>query len=142
MHTLLSDSVVSEVGPALVKDGIRVDSLECPHGMPVQLGFMFDCTLMYDGGKTTRIRVTEIDDRGTFKWTTTVILADRVVAQLKPQVEAQTGKSVQSIDCPDGMPLAVGTSFDCHVSFIDGSSLALFVSQSDAQGNLTWTVRR
>lgn len=136
--TLLSDSVVGQLGPALLASGIDVDSVECPDGMPVRSGYTFDCTLTYDGGKTTPIRITETDEQGTFTWATTVILADVVVAQVKPEVEAQTGKSVESMACPDALPLAAGTSFDCQVTFVDGSTMAIPVSQTDDQGHLAW----
>jgi hypothetical protein len=71
------------------------------------------------------------------KPTPTVLRADRVIPQLRRQVETQTAKSVGSIDCPAlPLPWAAGTSFHCQVTFTDGSTLALFVSQADDQGHV------
>jgi hypothetical protein len=74
------------------------------------------------------------------KPTPSVLTADRVAPQLRSDLESRTGKAVQSIDCPElPLPWAAGTSFHCQVAFTDGSSLALFVSQSDGLGHVRWT---
>lgn len=70
----------------------------------------------------------------------TVLLEAPVVAQLTPQVETKTGKSVASIDCPElPLPFLQGTSFHCQVTFTDASTMALFVSQADRRGTVQWT---
>jgi uncharacterized protein DUF4333 len=74
------------------------------------------------------------------KATPTVLTVERVAPQLKSQLRAQTGKAVESIDCPDlPLPWSQGTSFHCQATFTDGTTMALFVSQTDAQGNVHWT---
>ncbi len=62
----------------------------------------------------------------------------RLQDEIRSGFEEQTGVSVQGVDCPDSQPLATGATFDCTLTTADGEPLTIRVTQTDAQGNISW----
>jgi hypothetical protein len=64
----------------------------------------------------------------------------------KQSLEAQLATDLQSngstytVACPDGVKAQAGGTFQCTATGPDGTSLALTVTQTDDQGNVTWEV--
>jgi hypothetical protein len=64
----------------------------------------------------------------------------------KESLEAQLASDLQSngstytVSCPDGVKAQAGATFQCTATGPDGTALALTVTQTDDQGNVTWEV--
>jgi len=62
----------------------------------------------------------------------------RLQQEIQTGFEAQTGLSAESVDCPDSQPLLAGATFECTLTTDDGEPLTVRVTQTDAQGNISW----
>jgi hypothetical protein len=60
--------------------------------------------------------------------------------QIARELEAQTGVSPSSVECPDDVPAEAGGRFECTVTADDGSTATVSVVQEDDQGNVRWEV--
>ena len=47
---------------------------------------------------------------------------------------------VTSVDCPDDVEVASGTTFECRLLASDGTSAKVVVRQTDDDGNVTWRI--
>jgi hypothetical protein len=45
---------------------------------------------------------------------------------------------LKKVECPSGRPIKKGDAFDCKVSFDDGQTLVIAVTQSDDIGSVKW----
>lgn len=61
----------------------------------------------------------------------------RLQDEIRTGFEQQTGVSAQGVDCPDSQPLLAGATFECTLTTVD-EPLTIRVTQTDAQGNITW----
>ena len=59
-------------------------------------------------------------------------------AEITRGIEDQTGIQVQSVDCPDTVPIEEGNTFTCTVTADDGTTGEVEVVQEDDEGNVTW----
>jgi hypothetical protein len=60
-----------------------------------------------------------------------------IETQIKSGIEDQTGATIESVGCPDGVDVEAGATFDCTVKGAQGSG-TVTVTQKDDQGNVTW----
>jgi hypothetical protein len=64
-----------------------------------------------------------------------------VEAQIATQLTDDTGVAT-TVDCPDSVAIAAGTTFTCTATAVDGQTSTVTVHQDDDQGNLTFGVPR
>lgn len=66
----------------------------------------------------------------------------KLEAEVERGLEEQTGVVVQSVDCPEDVPIQVGAMFTCTATADDGSTATIDVRQTDDQGNVQWELRQ
>ena len=54
--------------------------------------------------------------------------------------DLQSNGSTYTVTCPDGVKAQAGGTFQCTATGPDGAALAITVTQTDDQGNVTWEV--
>ena len=69
-----------------------------------------------------------------------VVDTDELEGQIAAELQAQTGVTPTSVNCPDDVPEEAGGTFNCTVTADDGSSANVTVTQTDDDGSLTWEV--
>lgn len=50
----------------------------------------------------------------------------------------QTGIAVESVDCPEDVPLEQGVTFECEVVSQTNQKIIVAVTQTDEEGNINW----
>src|ERR1035437_5802936 len=58
---------------------------------------------------------------------------------LKQKVAAQTGVSIASVSCPSNVPAKKGGTFVCTAHGVDGTHAPVSVTQTDANGNVSYS---
>ena len=66
---------------------------------------------------------------------------DAVAAQVSDTLSSDAGAQID-VSCPGGIPLEAGATFTCTASAPDGSTQDILVTQTDDQGDVTWTPTR
>lgn len=66
---------------------------------------------------------------------------DAVAAQVSDTLSRGTGTQVD-VSCPSGIPLEAGSTFTCTATAPDGSSQDILVTQTNDQGDVTWSPTR
>ncbi|HEX2025608.1 MAG TPA: DUF4333 domain-containing protein [Actinomycetota bacterium] len=70
----------------------------------------------------------------------TTINTEELEQQIARELEAQTGVTPSSVDCPEDVPAEAGGRFECTATADDGSTATISVVQQDDQGNVRWEV--
>ncbi len=65
--------------------------------------------------------------------------AGSVEDQIKKNIEDQGG-TVQAVDCPGGKEAKTGTTFDCEVTFGDGTTRTATVELVDDEGTFNYSI--
>lgn len=60
--------------------------------------------------------------------------------ELKRQIEAQANSKVRMVECPTGVELEAGTSFNCIAEDRADATYTIVVTLTDDQGNLEWEI--
>ena len=69
-----------------------------------------------------------------------VIDTEELESQLATELQAQTGVTVTSVDCPEDVDAEQGDTFNCTATADDGSTADIKVTQTDDDGNVRWEV--
>ena len=69
-----------------------------------------------------------------------VVETDELEVQIAQELQAQTGVTPASVDCPADVPAEAGATFNCTVTADDGSTANVVVTQQDDDGSLSWEV--
>jgi hypothetical protein len=69
--------------------------------------------------------------------TTLLLNDDNLESEISSWV-LQTAGEPGVVTCPDDRPIQQGDTFQCVVTFGDGSTATLQVTQTDNSGNVTW----
>lgn len=124
-------------------DGYDLGEVDCPEGIELEAGDVFECTLEIEG-ETATIVVTQEDDEGnvTIEQAEAVLDVSTIVDEVASGILEQTGTEV-TVDCGDGTVLVQepGDSFECDATAVDGSGTATVnVVVVDVEGNIEWEV--
>jgi hypothetical protein len=71
---------------------------------------------------------------------TSTINTEELEQQIARELEAQTGVTPSSVNCPEDVPAEAGGRFECTATADDGSTATVSVVQEDDQGNVRWEV--
>ncbi len=64
---------------------------------------------------------------------------DRLESEIQTGIEEQNpGITIESVDCPDDVPLEQGHTFTCTARDDAGNTATVDVEQTDDQGNVRW----
>ncbi len=63
---------------------------------------------------------------------------DRLETTLTEGLEEQTGVVIESVECPDEVPMEAGNEFECTATDDQGNTGTIIVTQDDDEGNITW----
>ena len=63
---------------------------------------------------------------------------DRLETTLTEGLEEQTGVVIESVECPNDVPLEAGNEFECTATDDQGNIGTIIVTQDDDEGNITW----
>ena len=109
--------VLSEKFPNLPK----IQSVDCPSDVEAKAGTAFDCTASLVNGQQVSLPIR-----------VGAITGDRVAVENNPDVVDQAyavdalygvaNSPIRNVDCPSDVPARVGKTFDCTVSFQDGTA--------------------
>jgi type 1 fimbria pilin len=66
----------------------------------------------------------------------------KLETEIERGLEEQTDVVVQSVDCPEDVPIQTGATFTCTATADDGSTATIDVRQTDDQGNVDWELRQ
>jgi Domain of unknown function (DUF4333) len=124
-------------------DGYDVGEVDCPEGVEIEAGNVFECTLEIEG-ETATIVVTQQDDEGnvTIEQAEAVLDVATIVEEVTSGILQQTGTEV-TVDCGSGTVRIQepGDSFECDATAVDGSGTATVnVVVVDVEGNIEWEV--
>lgn len=63
---------------------------------------------------------------------------ERLETTLTDGLEEQTGAVIESVECPDEIPLEAGNEFECTATDDQGNTGTIIVTQDDDEGSITW----
>ena len=63
---------------------------------------------------------------------------DRLETTLTDGLEEQTGVVIESVECPNEVPMEAGNEFECTATDDQGNTGTIIVTQDDDEGNITW----
>jgi Domain of unknown function (DUF4333) len=63
---------------------------------------------------------------------------DRLETTLTEGLEEQTGVVIESVECPDEIPMEAGNQFECTATDDQGNTGTIIVMQDDDEGSITW----
>jgi hypothetical protein len=93
--------------------GWSVSSVSCPRHAERARGVVIHCSATLRNGRIVRLRATQLDGHGTIHLVANEIFADNVergiMASLPP------GQSSARADCPNYVPVVIGTAFTCSL---------------------------
>jgi hypothetical protein len=97
-----------------------VQSADCPGDVESKVGVTFECQATLENGQTVTIpyRVKSTSDSGG----QTEANPDVINQALAVDVVYRAASGEKSVDCPTDVPAEAGKTFDCTVTFTDGSS--------------------
>jgi uncharacterized protein DUF4333 len=70
----------------------------------------------------------------------TLLDTDGLERQLATQIEQELGTGAMTVSCPSDVEVAVKTTFECTASDGSGIDLTVSVTQTNAEGDVTWKV--
>jgi Domain of unknown function (DUF4333) len=65
---------------------------------------------------------------------------DRLETTLTEGLEEQTGVAIESVECPEEVPMEAGNEFECIATDDQGNTGTIIVTQDDDEGNITWVL--
>jgi hypothetical protein len=137
----LEDSIRERAEEAF--DGYEIGDVDCPEGIELVEGDVFDCDLEVEG-ETVTIEVTQEDDEGnvTIEQAQAVLDLDKVVEAVEAGILEQLGVTAE-IDCGDDAVRVEdpGDTFECSAAADDGSTGIVDVLVVDVDGNVEWQLR-
>jgi hypothetical protein len=132
--------------PQVIRDVI------CPEDRPFEKGDTFECRILIEDGSEEAIKIRQDDDDGTIVAAgnrQTRLPRDRSNLEILPENvealirgEAPQRRRIVSVDCPAGVELRKGATFECVVRFDDRSETIVEITQRDALGNVEITGTR
>ncbi|MBA2558047.1 MAG: DUF4333 domain-containing protein [Chloroflexi bacterium] len=120
--------------------GVPLQSVECPDGRAFLAGDVFTCTASTERGGPIEIEVTQNDAQGDVDFRVLSLVTERVEDVLMGDLPDLTGTGITGVQCPESRPFQAGDVFECTAAADDGSQLTVEVTQSDAEGNITYRV--
>lgn len=123
-----------------------IDSIDCPDDVKAEKGKTFNCKLKAKDGSEETVSVEQLDDDGTVRvsgnrqtklpddTSRITIKADNAEALVRGNVPR--GGEVTATRCPDGVKLEAKSTFECSVTYKDGSKATVTIEQVDELGNI------
>ena len=102
--------------------GAPVSKVDCPSGVESTKGATFNCSVSFENGATSKVKVTE-PKRGTFQYALvpgSVQVPGSVAEKEIVKVLDQKGSPDSTANCPDNIIVKVGTYVVCDVTFANG----------------------
>ena len=88
------------------------------------------------GNGTVEINVTRTDDDGSMDWGITPLDIDKARSILPDTYEQKTGVELNTVTCPDQVPVGKGVAFTCTGVDANGVDITFDITQTDDQGNV------
>ena len=133
LNSQLRDSYESQTGIALT-------SIDCEEAK-AEVGKEFECTATNERDVDLEIegKITSVDESDdTFKFDWNVIRAtapgEAYSTGAKMSLERQTGRKLDSVECPERIPIKVGAEVRCTVVTGDGERLGATLTLTDLDG--------
>ena len=138
--TASSDEMNSQLSDAYEqRTGIALTTVDCP-SVKAEVGEQFSCTgtnerdieLEIDG----KVNAVESDDNIRFRWDVVSATAPGELYSdaAKRSLEQQSGRPLNSVSCPDRIPIKRGAEVGCTVETADGETVDATLILTDLDG--------
>jgi len=126
--------------------GVRVPiaAANCPADVALKEGASFECRVSYENGSWEAWTLEQLDGDGSVRVTRVIqtkLPDDRskvriIPANVEALIHQSATKPLDDVDCPDGVKVKEGATFECVARFRDGEKLAIEIVQLDDLGNV------
>lgn len=123
---------------------LPIASVSCPADRPIAANDSFDCTATPVAGGELTVTVTQSDEEGNINWKVSrtdglmdLQLVEASVAEgLRSQAQVEA-----TVTCGDRWKkITPGDVFSCEARVADGEAVAVEVTTTDGEGNISWKV--
>jgi hypothetical protein len=134
-----------------VADGVNaqlslpIESVSCPPERAMKAGDAFECVATPVGGGRLTVSVTQDDAAGNVTWKVVKTeglldlkkVEESIVAGLKEKAQVDATASCGG----RWKPAKAGDTFDCVAKTASGEDVAIVVSATDGEGNISWATK-
>jgi Domain of unknown function (DUF4333) len=131
---------------------LAIDRIDCPDDVEATEGDTFECKVTLKTGAEEVTRIRQEDDDGTIRVVAnqqTKLPPDTSAIRIIPEnveayirANARQPRRILSVDCPGGVKLREGATFECVVRYLDESVERVEITQVDELGNVKITGAR
>ena len=151
-ETTLDDGKVEDYLLENARTPRAIETVDCPDGREAREGDTFECKVVLRNGAEEVARIRQEDDDGTFSVIgnrQTKLPADSSTLRIIPEnvedyirANADEPDRILSVDCPPGVRLRKGATFECIVRYLGERSRLVEITQVDELGNIKITGSR
>jgi hypothetical protein len=123
---------------------VPIAAADCPADVDAEKGATFECKVRYENGSEEAWTMEQLDGEGTVRTAQVVqtkLPDDRSDVRILPAnvealIQQSATKPLEDIDCPAGIKIEKGATFECIASFRDGTKERVKIVQRDDLGNI------
>jgi ferredoxin len=124
---------------ALSTSTSKITSASCPDDVKKEKGKTFTCNVKLSGGGKAKVTVTQTSNHNTFSYAFkqgSVVLTGATVDKELEQDLANAGVEDATVNCPESVPVKVGTTVTCPIATASGRQATVTFTFSDASGTI------
>lgn len=138
--SLDGNSIEGQIADGMATQAGGTWTVTCPSDIPIEQGATFTCEATGADGSISTITVTQDDADGNVTWTSDLTALD--MGTIETGVAAELGTQVGgtwTVTCPETVDIGAGKTFTCDAASDDGQTTPITVTQTDTEGNISWT---